>query len=178
MGESTTRSQSPYDPELHTMEEVEMPTSSPVRDESALGEGVGVGAWAPPDDGKGMDLDSVTDMAGAGDGARSGVGGLDSGQPVSLQDVCAGVGQSEVDGASARRCADHDETMAITGDTVEPGAPVSLQDVAAVVGTSSGGPGSRQGPAQSVLNKRRRQDLRRKERRSAQKAHSTPRGAP
>ena len=97
---------------------------------------------------------------------------------MSLQDVGAGVGQSEVDGASARRCADHDETMDITGDTVEPGAPVSLQDVAAVVGTSSGGTGSRQGPAQSVLNKRRRQDLRRKERRSAQKAHSTPRGAP
>ena len=90
------------------MEEVEMPHSSLVHGEPALSGGVGVGAWGFPADGEGMDLDSVTDMAGAGDGARSGVGGLDSGQPVSLQDVCAGVGQSEVDGASARRCADHD----------------------------------------------------------------------
>jgi hypothetical protein len=32
------------------------------------------------DDGEGMDLDSVTDMEGAGDGARSGVVGLGSGQ--------------------------------------------------------------------------------------------------
>ena len=62
------------------MEEVEVPNSFPVHGEPALGGGVGVGAWAPPDDGEGMDLDSVTDMAGAGDGARSGVGGLGSGQ--------------------------------------------------------------------------------------------------
>jgi hypothetical protein len=62
------------------MEEVEMPISSPVRDESALGGGVGVGTWAPLDDGEGMELDSVTAMAGAGAGARLGVGGLGSGQ--------------------------------------------------------------------------------------------------
>jgi hypothetical protein len=84
MGESNTRSQSPYDPEIHIMEEVEVPTSSPVHGEPALGGGVGVGAWAPPDNGEGMDLDSVPDMAGAGDCARSGVGGLSSGQ-VSLR---------------------------------------------------------------------------------------------
>ena len=73
------------------MEEVEVPNSSPVHGEPALGGGVGVGAWAPPDDGEGMDLDSVTDMAGAGDGARSGVVGLSSGQ-VSLREA---VGQDE-----------------------------------------------------------------------------------
>ena len=39
-----------------------------------------MGAWAPPDNGEGMDLDSVTDMAGAGDSARAGVGGLGLGQ--------------------------------------------------------------------------------------------------
>jgi hypothetical protein len=70
LGESTTRSQSPYDPEIHTMEEVDVPTSSPVHGEPALGGGPGVGSWAPPDDGEGMDLDSVTDMEGAGDAAR------------------------------------------------------------------------------------------------------------
>ena len=68
------------------MEEVEVPNSSPVQGGPALGGGVGVGAWAPPDDGEGMDLDSVADMAGAGDGARSGVGGLSSGQ-VSLREA-------------------------------------------------------------------------------------------
>ena len=52
-----------------------MPTSSPVHGEPEL-RGVGVGAWGPPAAGEGMDLDSVTDIAGAGDGARSGVGGL------------------------------------------------------------------------------------------------------
>ena len=88
MGESTTRSQSPYDQELHTMEEVEVPNSSPVHGEPALG---GVGAWSPPDVDEGMDLDPVTDMAVAGDDARSGVGGLSSGQ-VRLRE---GVGQDE-----------------------------------------------------------------------------------
>ena len=52
----------------------------PGHGENALGGGVGVGAWAPPDDGEGMDLDSVTDMVGAGDGARLCIGGLGSGQ--------------------------------------------------------------------------------------------------
>jgi hypothetical protein len=80
LGESTTRSQSPYDPAIHTMEEVDVPNSSPVHGEPDLRGGVGVGAWAPPAVDEGMDLDLGTDMAGAGDGARSGVGGLDSGQ--------------------------------------------------------------------------------------------------
>ena len=57
-----------------------MPNSSPMHCEPALGGGVGVGARAPPDDGEGMDLDSVTDVAGPGDGAQSGVAGLGSGQ--------------------------------------------------------------------------------------------------
>ena len=74
MGESTTRSQSPYDPAIHTMEEVDVTAS---RCDNAVG---GVGAWAPPDNGEGMDLDSVTDMAGAGDCARSDVGRLGLGQ--------------------------------------------------------------------------------------------------
>jgi hypothetical protein len=34
-----------------------------------------VGAWAPPDDGAGMDLDSVTDMAGEVDGRSDALGG-------------------------------------------------------------------------------------------------------
>ena len=66
------------------MEEVEMPNSSLVHGEPALSGGVGVGAWAPPDDGEGMDLAQVTDMVVAGDGAWSGVGGLGSGQTVPL----------------------------------------------------------------------------------------------
>ena len=80
MGESTTRSQSPYDPAIHIMEEVDVPNSSPVHGEPALGGGVGVGAWAPPDDGEGMALhvDLVAAVAGAGDGGQSGAGGLGS----------------------------------------------------------------------------------------------------
>ena len=80
LGESTNRSQSPYDPAIHTMEEVDVSNSSPVHGEPALRGGVGVGAWGPPHDGEGMDLDSVTDMAGAGDGARADVGRLGLGQ--------------------------------------------------------------------------------------------------
>ena len=34
-----------------------------------------MGAWAPLDDGEGMDLDSVTDMAGDVDGSRDALGG-------------------------------------------------------------------------------------------------------
>ena len=71
MGESTTRSQSPYDPELHTMEEVDVPNSSLVHGEPALSGGVGVGGWAPLDDGEGMDLDQTADAPGE-DGADEG----------------------------------------------------------------------------------------------------------
>ena len=100
LGESTTRSESPYDPAIHTMEEVEMPNSSPVHGEPALSGGVGVGAGAPPDDGEGMELDPMTDMAGVGDGALAGVVGLGSGQ-VSVREAGAGVGLSAVHAASA-----------------------------------------------------------------------------
>ena len=41
---------------------------------------VGAVGASHPDDGEGMDLDLVTDMEGAGAGARSGVGDLDLGQ--------------------------------------------------------------------------------------------------
>ena len=58
LGESTTRSQSPYDPEIHIIRwRKDVPTSFPVHGESAPGRGVGVGAWGPPHDGEGMDLD-------------------------------------------------------------------------------------------------------------------------
>ena len=57
-----------------------MPSSRPMRGEPDVGGGIGVGAWAPRDGGNGVALDSVTDMTGAGAGARSGVGGLGSGQ--------------------------------------------------------------------------------------------------
>ena len=97
LGESTTRSQSPYDLAIHTMEEVDVP-------KPALGSGVGVGAWGLPADGEGMDLDSVTDMAGAGDGARSGVGGLGSGQ------------------VSLREAGGQDEAMAFASDLGDPDA--------------------------------------------------------
>ena len=73
-----------------------------------------MGAWAPPDDGEGMDLDSVTDMAGAGDGARSGVGGLGSGQ-VRLGEGADGAVLSAANGVSARPGAGHDEVMDVVG---------------------------------------------------------------
>ena len=47
--------------------------------------------------------------------------GLGSSQQESLQAAGAGVGQSEVAGPSARRLADHDGTMDLTSDMVEPG---------------------------------------------------------
>ena len=123
MGESTTRSQSPYDPELHTMEEVEVPNSSPVHGEPALG---GVGAWAPPDVGEGMDLDPVTDMAGTGDGALTGVVGLGSGQgPVEVVDS---IGLSAAGGTLARPSAGCGEDVAVVGDldmTLALAAPVA-----------------------------------------------------
>jgi hypothetical protein len=80
LGKSRARSDSPYDEAIHTMQEADVPSSRPVRSEPALGGGVGVGAWGPQDGGNGMALDSVTDMAGAGACARSGVGSLGSGQ--------------------------------------------------------------------------------------------------
>ena len=58
------------------------------------------GSFKPNCDGEGMDLESVTDMAGAGDGARSGVGGLGPGQ-VGVRVAGAGVGLSEVHGVLA-----------------------------------------------------------------------------
>ena len=61
------------------LQEADVPSSRPVRDESALGSGVGGGAWGPQDDGSSMAVDPVTDMAGAGAGARLGVGGRGSG---------------------------------------------------------------------------------------------------
>jgi hypothetical protein len=87
------------------MEEVDVP-------KPALGSGVGVGAWGLPADGEGMDLDSVTDMAGAGDVAQSDFGRLGSGQ-VSLVEAGAGVVMSEVDRTSAGRRADHDQYMGL-----------------------------------------------------------------
>jgi hypothetical protein len=112
LGDSTNRSHSPYDPAIHTMEEVDVPNSSAVHGEPALGGGVGVGSWGPPTEGEGMELDSVTDIAGAGDGAWSGVGGLGSGQ-VRLVAAGAGAVLSAADGASARPGAGHDEAMHI-----------------------------------------------------------------
>jgi hypothetical protein len=112
LGESTNRSQSPYDPAIHTIEEVDVPNSSPVHGEDAVGGVVGVGAWGPLSHGEGMDLDLVTDVAGAGDGARSGVSGLDSGQQASLRAAGAGVGLSAVHGVSARNSAN----LAESGD--------------------------------------------------------------
>ena len=53
------------------MEEADLlPTQ--VRGPPALGGVVGVGARQPPDNGEAMDLDSVTETAGAGDNARQG----------------------------------------------------------------------------------------------------------
>ena len=90
------------------MEEVDVPNSSLVHGEPALSGGVGVGGWASLDDGEGMELDSVTVMAGAGEGARSGVGGLGSGREVSLAGgMVVGVVLSAAAGASARPGVDH-----------------------------------------------------------------------
>ena len=156
MGESTTRSQSPYDPAIHTMEEVDVPTSSLVHGEPALSGGVGVGGWAPLDDGEGMRVEAVTDMAGAGDGALSGVGGLGSGHQVSLQEVGAEAGQSEVVGAWARGRADHNETMHLTGDTVEPGAAGGLRDAAGLPSGAATGMYKSAKARKNALNTQRR----------------------
>ena len=86
-------------------------------------------------------MDSVTDVAGAGDGARSGVGGIGSGQ-VSLVSACAGVVMSEVNRTSAGRRADHDEYMGLSGASAEPGAAYGLQDAAVPVAGSGGGAGA------------------------------------
>ena len=147
-----------------------MPNSSPVHGEPALGGGVGVGAWAPPDDGEGMLVESVTDMPGAGDGARSDVVGLGSGQ-VSLVSAGAGVVLFET---SAGRGAVHDAYMGLSGASAEPGDAYGLQDAAVPVAGSGGGAGAHPGPATSVITNRRRQDARRRARRSSQQAQSRP----
>ena len=125
--------------------------------EPALRGGVGVGGWAPLDDGEGMRVDSVTDMAGAGDGALSGVGGLGSGHQVSLlQGAGAEAGQCEVVGASARRRADQNETMHLTGDTVEPGAAGGLRDAAGLPSGAATGIYKSAKARKNALNTQRR----------------------
>ena len=64
-------------------------------------------AWGPPDGGRGLALDSVTDMASAAAGARLGVGGLGSGQ-VRLGEVVDRTVLSAADGASAQPGDGHD----------------------------------------------------------------------
>ena len=66
------RSHSPCDAAIPPMQEAAVPSSRPVRGESALGGGVEVQAWGPHDGGHGMALDSVPDRAGAGAGPRCG----------------------------------------------------------------------------------------------------------
>ena len=92
----------------------------------ALSGGVGVGAWAPPDDGEGMLVESVTDMPGQGDGARSDVVGLGSGQgPVEVVDS---IGLSAAGGTLARPSAGCGEDVAVVGDldmTLALAAPVA-----------------------------------------------------
>ena len=146
MGESTTRSQSPYDPAIHTMEEVDVTAST---GDNAVG---GVGAWAPPDNGEGMDLDSVTDMAGAGDSARSGVGGLGSGQVRLGEDRAV---LSAADGASAWPSVECVETVDVVGNIVQ--APGLADFVASVPDSPSSAPGD---PARSFNHKQRRAWLR------------------
>ena len=140
------------------MEEVDVPKSSLVHGEPALSGGVGVGAWGFPDDGEGMHVhvDSVTAVAGAGDGARSGVSGLDSGQ-VSLGE---GVDRdravlSAADGASAWPSVDCVETMDVVGDIIQ--APGLADFVASVPDSPSSAPGA---PARSFNHKQRRAWLR------------------
>jgi hypothetical protein len=124
LGEPTPRSHSPYDLAIHTMQEADVPSSSSptVHSEPALAGGIGVGAWGPPDDGEGMDLDLVTDMAGAGDGALSGVGGLGSGQVSQVDWVGEGLLSGCVAGASVRRGAGQDEAMDFASDLEDPDA--------------------------------------------------------
>ena len=92
------RSDSPYDEAIHTTQEADVPSPRPVRAEPALGGGVGGGTWGLQDSGHCMALHSVTDMAGVGAGARSGVGGLGSGQVRQggggVEVTCAGVNVS------------------------------------------------------------------------------------
>ena len=71
-----------------------MPSSRPVRGEPALGGGVEGGAWESQDSGQGMALDSVTDMAGAGDSARSGQVRLGEGADHGV--LLQGVGDDDV----------------------------------------------------------------------------------
>ena len=80
----------------------------------ALGDGVGGGEWGPQDSGNGMALDSETDLAVAGAGARCGVGGLGSGQ-VGPDEVVDGLGLSAAGGASARPSTACGEAMDVVG---------------------------------------------------------------
>ena len=60
------------------MQETAVPSSRPVRGESALGGGVEVQAWGPHDGGSRME--STNDTPGTGASPRSGVSSLGSGQ--------------------------------------------------------------------------------------------------
>jgi len=101
LGDSGARSERPYDDAVHTMQEADVPSSRPVRGEPPLGGCVEVGVGALQDGGNGMALDSVTDTAVDGVGARSGVGGLGSGQGRLGEGVHRAV-LSAPDGVSAR----------------------------------------------------------------------------
>lgn len=89
--------------------------------------GVGMRGWRPLGDGVGMDVDSVTDMAGADDGARSGVGGLASGQGLRLWEASAGVSLSGGAAGSALQGAKLTESGAVemvAGDVPDHAAAV------------------------------------------------------
>jgi hypothetical protein len=135
-------------PVIHTIQEADVSSSPPVRGEPALGGGVGVGAGGPPVDGEGMDLDT----AGAADGARSGVGGLCSGQ-MSLAEVVDRISLSAA--GSARPSADYVEAMDVVGDIDRASDLADL--VAPVADSPSPAPGA---PAGSFNHKQRRAWLR------------------
>ena len=130
LGESRQLSDSVCDAAVHTMQEADAQSSPTVRLEPALGDGVGGGEWGSQDSGNGMALDSATALAVAGAGARSGVGGLGSGQ-VGPDEVVDGLGLSAAGGASARPSTACGEAMDVVGgidmqlalaDTVAPAA--------------------------------------------------------
>jgi hypothetical protein len=115
LGESRARSDSPCDEAIPTMKEADVPSSHPVRGEPEVGGGIGVGAWGLQASGHGMALDSVTDMAGAGAGARLGVRGLGSGQ-VRLGEGVDRAVLSAQDGVSAQPSADCVEAVDVVSD--------------------------------------------------------------
>jgi hypothetical protein len=108
LGESRARSHSPCDAAIHTMPGADVPSSRPVRGEPALRGGVEGEPWESQDSGNSGALDSATDMAGASAGARSGVGGLGSGQPA--DEGGQGPGGSGVPAAAALTPAVHGAT--------------------------------------------------------------------